>query len=162
MSESSFNTSGPDADRRQNILLSEIPEGPYQRVLHVGCGEGFLTSALPGREIIGVDASAVALSRAMAQGSTRVRFEQAALLQLGRALAPAFDLIVLTDVLDAAPARDALPLAYLTIDQLLAAEGIVVSLHADAGYRARLPYLLLRQHLFEAFGATHRLEVYAK
>jgi SAM-dependent methyltransferase len=52
----------PDDIRRRSILLSELPRGQYQRVLDIGCGEGFVTHSLPGNEVLGIDVSLNALS----------------------------------------------------------------------------------------------------
>jgi len=44
-----------DDEKRKGMLLYAIPRKEYRRVLDIGCGNGFITRHLPGREIIGVD-----------------------------------------------------------------------------------------------------------
>lgn len=53
--------SNPDDSVRVATLLAALPNRPFQRVLGIGCGNGFLTLRLPGAEVIGCDASPLAV-----------------------------------------------------------------------------------------------------
>ena len=48
------------------------------------------------------------------------------------------------------------------IDKILADSGILVSVHILPWYRARFPYLLLKEYYYEYRKYTHKLEVYIK
>lgn len=154
--------SHPDDKRRLEILLSEIPRRDYRRVLDIGCGQGFITPHLPGKEIIGVDVSANAIQWARRQESDRVKFVQASIFDLTRRHLDTFDLVVITGVLYRQYIGQALSNVYLEIDQMLAADGILISVHIRDWYRARFPYLLVTRHDYPYREFTHQLEVYAK
>jgi predicted TPR repeat methyltransferase len=47
----------PDDLNRRAKLLSVLPEKEYQKVLDLGCRNGFVTTHLPGKEITGLDLS---------------------------------------------------------------------------------------------------------
>ena len=154
--------SNPEDARRRTILLSEVPSQDYKRVLDIGCGEGFITQALPGAEVLGIDISARAIERARRLENQRVKFAQCSVFDAEQLLGGSFDLIVVTGVLYEQYIGKALPLIYRILDQLLSTDGVLISVHIDAWYRARFPYLLLRQHFYPYREYTHRLEVYVK
>lgn len=53
----------PEDSKRKQVLLSELPKRTFNRVLDIGCGHGFVTRDLPGKEIIGVDISQAAVDQ---------------------------------------------------------------------------------------------------
>ena len=154
--------SNPDDLKRKALLLSELPVKDYQRVLDIGCGHGFITRDLPGREVIGVDISSQAVLQAARFASTRHRFQQASLFELPALFDRPFDLVVVTGVIYPQYIGHALSAAYAAIDRLLAVEGILVSVHIDQWYRARFPMLRLKELYYPYREYTHRLEIYVK
>lgn len=154
--------SNPDDAKRVDVLLSELPSGHYRRVLDIGCGQGFVTRKLPGDEVLGMDVSATAIERAQRLESGRLKFMQCSLFNAGQLSGPRFDLIVITGVLYPQYIGRSLPIIYRIVDQLLEDDGVLVSVHIDEWYRARFPYLLLREHCYSYREYTHRLEVYVK
>ena len=91
--------SNPDDIRRRHELLACLPNNKYQRVLDIGCGNGFLTSQLPGSEVIGVDLSASAVDWAKESvsevaDSSRFKFQQASIFELKSEKLGKFDLII--------------------------------------------------------------------
>jgi predicted TPR repeat methyltransferase len=152
----------PDDAKRRSVLLAELPARPYRHTLDVGCGQGFVTRALPGEDVVGVDVSAEAITHARRQQRDGLRFLQADLFSLPEVLGGSFDLIVLTGVLYPQYVGRAHTLVYRIVDHLLSEDGILASVHIDAWYAARFPYLLLRTHLYPYREFLHRLELYAK
>lgn len=152
----------PDDRLRKSRLLAELPGRDYRRTLDIGCGQGFITRDLPGREVVGVDVSAEAIRQAQAHASARLRFVQASLFDLPARLEGRFDLVVITGVLYPQYVGHALTCAYRIVDRLLEPGGLLVSVHIDAWYQARFPLLKLRDHFYAYREYTHRLEVYVK
>lgn len=48
---------------RKKRILSAIPKLHYKSTLDIGCGEGFITTDLPGDKVLGIDLSDNAISR---------------------------------------------------------------------------------------------------
>jgi trans-aconitate methyltransferase len=154
--------SSSDDQRRRDTLLSELPLRPYQRVLDIGCGQGFLTQSLPGHEIIGVDISASAIAFARRKEYPKCHFQQASLFELPELFQKQFDLITITGVLYPQYIGRATNLVYRIIDPLLARGGVLASVHIDAWYQCRFPYLLMKEHFYPYRTYIHRLEIYVK
>ena len=157
----------PDDDNRKAILLSELPSNKYQNVLSIGCGSGFITSDLPGRQIIGIDSSKQAILKASEISSTasskRVKFIQGSILELPQDVKDkSFDLIVITGVLYSANIGRALNLVYLNIDAVLSPDGIIASAHIADLYHASFPYLSLKSVTYNYREHNHILELYVK
>ena len=155
----------PDDLNRREMLLSVIPARQYQKVLDIGCGNGFLTSRLPGKEIIGTDISSNALAHARKRNkeNRRIRFFQHSLFDFPHAgWTDCFDLIVITGVLYPQYIAQSEKLAYLIIDNLLKAGGILVSCHIDEWYKCRFPYVTLSRDYYPYKEYNHLLEVYLK
>lgn len=154
-------------DRRRAELLSLLPLRRYHRVLDIGCGNGFVTFALPGDEVIGVDISSEAISWArqaqqQQMQAERFRFESLSifapeLTKLGR-----FDLIVITGVLYEQYIGKARSVIRSVIEQLLENGGILVSCHIREWYCVRFPYSCLDVTLYPYRDYTHQLEVFQK
>lgn len=152
----------PDDQKRKDVLLSEIPRKDYRRVLDIGCGQGFVTRDLPGKEVLGIDISREAIKKARAFKTKRIKFLCSSLFDLNRTLHEQYDLVIITGVLYPQYIGNSLNLAYSIIDKLLADNGILVSVHIDAWYTARFPYLRLNDYYYAYREHTHRLEVYEK
>lgn len=154
--------SNPEDIKRKAVLLSELPQREYRRVLDVGCGHGFITRDLPGQEIIGIDISSEAIAQAGRHTSDRISFRQASLFDLPDLLDRPFDLVVITGVIYPQYIGHALGAAYDAIGRLLADDGILVSVHIDQWYKARFPLLRLKEVYYPYREYTHRLEIYIK
>jgi 2-polyprenyl-3-methyl-5-hydroxy-6-metoxy-1,4-benzoquinol methylase len=152
----------PEDIKRKDILLSELPQKKYNNVLDIGCGHGFVTRDLPGKRVVGVDISHEAIKQAKTYETDRITFLQSSLFDLNRNLREQFDLIVITGVLYPQYVANAHNLVYHIIDKLLMDSGILVSVHIDAWYKARFPYLQLNDYYYDYREYTHRLEVYVK
>lgn len=153
--------STPDDLRRKSILLSEIPSRSYGRTLDIGCGQGFVTRDLPGSSVMGIDISSQAIARAQRYSDDALQFRQASIFDLA-GCEERYDLIIVTGVLYPHYIGNSLTLIYRIVDRLLAENGVLVSVHIDAWYKARFPLLLLKQHFYDYREYTHRLEVYGK
>jgi SAM-dependent methyltransferase len=157
----------PNSAKRRDFLISEIPSGPYQRTLDIGCGNGFITRALPGDAVVGLDIAAAAVEAAKQHPQnnvSRLSFRQGTLFHLEALLADngPFDLVVLSNILYPQYIGFAKAFVYQQVDAILAQGGTLVCCHDDALYRARFPYLMLREQFFVYEGKTLRLEVYHK
>ena len=91
--------SNPEDAKRKDILLSEIPRKNYKNVLDIGCGQGFITRALPWKKMIGVDISREAIKKAKAFENEKLKFIRASLFELNKTFDEKFDLIIITWVL---------------------------------------------------------------
>ncbi|MDP1527461.1 MAG: class I SAM-dependent methyltransferase [Rhodocyclaceae bacterium] len=152
----------PDDTLRKKILLAELPTREYAHVLDIGCGQGFITPHLPGRYISGVDISAEAITKARQLKDFRLNFRQESIFDLSLPPESGYDLIVITGVLYPQYIGNAHTLIYRIIDSQLADDGILVCVHIDEWYKARFPYLMLKEHFYAYREHTHRLEVYVK
>lgn len=148
--------------KRKHILLSEIPDKHYKRVLDIGCGQGFITQSLPGKQVVGVDISKEAINKAKKIERKGLKFIQASIFELNNIFKEEFDLIVITGVLYPQYIGNSNTLVYKIIDKLLEDGGILVSVHIDEWYKSRFPYLLLNQHFYDYREYIHRLEAYVK
>lgn len=154
--------SNPEDTKRKSILLSEIPNREYNRVLDIGCGQGFITKDLPGQRIIGIDLSSEAITKAKNLESDKLRFQQCDLFNIHKELAGEFDLIIITGVLYPQYIGASVNLVYLLIDQLLSENGVLISVHIDEWYQARFPYLQLQEFCYPYRQYFHKLEIYIK
>lgn len=154
--------SSPEDMRRREILLSEIPARDYARVLDMGCGHGFVTTRLPGRDVLGVDVSERAIAQAQRVARPGLRFRQSSLFGLPALGEPPFDLIVITGVLYPQYIGASAPLVTRLFDRMLAADGILVSVHISDWTTIRFPWVRFSEHCYAYREYVHRLEVYAK
>ena len=155
--------------KRKDILLHELPEHTFRKTLDIGCGHGFVTRDLPGKHVIGIDISEKAIVQARKLGIPKKlqqrKFEYFAedLFTLSPNVTKhKFDLILITGVLYPQYIGQANTLVYHIIDQLLAPDGILVSVHISEWYTARFPYLLLQEHHYPFHQFTHHMEIYSK
>ncbi len=155
-----------DDKKRKDILLTEIPNRTYNRVLDIGCGHGFVTRDLPGDEIIGIDISEKAVRHAQSDAKKfkkkHITYKVGDLFSLEKTVSGPFDLILITGVLYPQYIGKSNTLVYHKLDQLLAENGILVSVHIDDWYTSRFPFLLLQQYFYNYRDFSHRLEVYIK
>jgi SAM-dependent methyltransferase len=153
--------------RRKAMLLSEIPRRTYRSVIDIGCGHGFVTKDLPGDRILGIDIAEQAVRHAQPQATPRLKFVQGAIFDLTKVLereglSEGNDLMVITEVLYPQYIGEAHAVVYDIIDRALAPGGILISVHIGSWYKARFPYLLLKNIFYDYREYTHSLEVYAK
>lgn len=152
----------PEDALRKSTLLAELPVRTFQRVLDIGCGQGFITRDLPGEEVIGVDISSQAIQHANRYANERIHFLQASIFDLPEKLTGQFDLIVITGVLYPQYIGKAVSAVYRNLIGLLADDGLLMSVHIDDWYQARFPLLRLREHFYPYREYTHRMELYIK
>lgn len=145
------------------MLLSMLPKTSYDRVLDIGCGNGFITRALPGKEIVGLDVSANAIAHAEERSPAHIRYHRRSLFELPlSSWEEPFDLIVITGVLYPQYIADSELLVYTVIDGLLRTGGHLVCCHIKEWYRARFPYTMFRQEVYPYREYVHVLEGYVK
>ena len=152
----------PDDLKRVEILLSEIPESKYMNVLDVGCGQGFVTSRLPGENIYGIDISTEAIKHANNRNIEQVNFIQGSIFDLNKMFKKKFDLIIITGVLYPQYIGDSSSLIYKIIDKLLSDGGFLITVHIDEWYSCQFPYLKLKQFYYPYRDYNHKLEIYGK
>ncbi|MEV5890555.1 class I SAM-dependent methyltransferase [Nonomuraea fuscirosea] len=115
------------------VTLKHLPPGPYRRIIEVGCSEGVFTLALaaayPEAEIVGVDLSERALTRARARvpQNGSVRFLRADLLT--HRPQDRFDLVFCSETLYYLGREERLRLASSRLSELLAPGGVLVAVH---------------------------------
>lgn len=151
-----------DDQKRLEILMHELPKTKYNRILDIGCGQGFLTQHLPGNEIIGVDISAEAVKHASKLKTKKLSFKQLSIFDLKTEGLGKFDLIVITGVLYPQYIGESSSLIYLTIDNLLNENGTLISVHINEWYNLQFPYLKIKQMYYDYRDYTHNLEIYNK
>jgi len=152
----------PDDEKRLNILLEELPKLNYNKVLDIGCGQGFITKHLPGDYILGVDISEEAIKYANTISANKINFKQASIFNLNNILNEKFNLIVITGVLYPQYIGKSSSLIYYIIDNLLANKGVLVTVHIDDWYNCQFPYLKLKQRFYSYRNYNHKLEIYSK
>jgi 2-polyprenyl-3-methyl-5-hydroxy-6-metoxy-1,4-benzoquinol methylase len=157
----------PDDSKRREIIVSEIPERAYKKVLDIGCGHGFVTRELPGEDVLGVDISTNAIKQAMKLSAhpskaKRLRFLSASIFELDAVLSDTYDLVIITGVLYPQYIGESKTLVCRIIDRLLKPDGVLICSHINDWYSMRFPYLLLESYFFEYREYTQRLEVYVK
>jgi len=152
----------PDDSLRMARFLASLPGRQYQRAIDIGCGNGFLTRAIPADTVLGVDVSEKAI--AYATDSVRkpnVRFEAASLFDLSADRLGPFDLIVVTGLLYPEYVGSSYHLAERVLRDLARPGGVVISCHIAEWRRRSLPFSLLRKTLYRYREYTHCLEVFA-
>jgi 2-polyprenyl-3-methyl-5-hydroxy-6-metoxy-1,4-benzoquinol methylase len=148
---------------RRSRLLSVLPKRHYERVLDIGCGDGFVTRQLPGDSIVGIDLSANAIAFANSPADSRIKYQQMSFFDLPHAgWAHSFDLIVITGVLYPQYIGEGNRLATVIVDELLKDGGHLVTAHIFEWYRLRFPYTALVREYYGYREYTHVLEVYEK
>jgi len=156
-----YNTNRDDLLRKRRIL-SALPQLDYQRVLDIGCGNGFVTKDLPGKEIIGIDISENAIRWATQNAPPHIRYICASLFDLPDLDLPPMDLIVINGVLYSQYIGKSNRLVYIIIDRLLPPGGILVCSHIYEWYQSRFPYLTVSREYFPYREYSQILEVYSK
>ncbi|MBQ7738863.1 MAG: class I SAM-dependent methyltransferase, partial [Desulfovibrionaceae bacterium] len=119
-----YDQSSNDEMRKINFL-SVLPKNiTYERVLDIGCGNGFMTVDLPGEVIIGCDISCNAINyakkRAEKLNRTNITFKNMSIFDCSpENLGGFFDLIVINDVLYSQYIGDSISLVHLIVDNIL-------------------------------------------
>jgi len=153
----------PDDAERLARLLDALPERDYDRTLDIGCGNGFVTARLPGREVVGVDLSEKAVAhaarRAAAAGRRDIAFLARSLFACSPEELGTFDLVVITGVLYPQYIGDAFSVATEAIRRLLAPGAIIASVHIEEWNVRRLPFTTLYVSVDRYREFFHRLEI---
>jgi predicted TPR repeat methyltransferase len=155
----------PDDINRRAMLLSVLPARQYQKVLDIGCGNGFVTERLPGKKIIGIDVSENALchARKNAKAKKHITYLHHSFFDLPHlGWEDSFDLVIVTGVLYPQYIGKSEMLTYLIVDSLLKKSGHLVSCHIDEWYTCRFPYTTLTREYYPYREYNHILEVYVK
>ena len=155
-----FNNS-QDAIRKARIL-SAIPQFNYENVLDIGCGNGFLTNELPGKQVIGLEISEKAVQWANEHAAPNARYIAGSLFDLPDLQLPPMDLIVITGVLYPQYIGNSHRLVYILIDNLIKPGGILLCSHIYEWYKIRFPYLTISREYFAYRDHSQVLEVYVK
>lgn len=152
--------------KRRDALLFSLPDKKYNNVLDIGCGNGFITKRLPGKNIIGVDISEKAIKQAKkhnAKGSKKITYFAGDFFNLTTILkTKKFDLIIITGVLYPQYIGKAKILTTIIIDELLNKGGILASVHIDEWEHTQFPYLKIKQRYYDYRDFIHDLQVYIK
>jgi len=148
-------------------LLAALPDRDYGRTLDIGCGDGFLTFHLPGKEVIGIELAERALGWARKTAQSRsdgARFSfvtgsifDLPLLDLGR-----FDLIVITGVLYPQYIGDAFSVIDAAVQDSLAKNGILATAHIREWFDHGFSLLRLHRRRYRYREYEHLLEVYSR
>lgn len=152
----------PQDTMRKARILSAIPQFEYENVLDIGCGNGFLTNSLPGKQIIGLEISEKAVQWANEHTAPNAHYLCGSLFDLPDLNLPPMDLIVITGVLYPQYIAESIRLVYVLIDQLLKPGGILVCSHIYEWHKARFPYLTVSREYFAYREYSQVLEVYCK
>ena len=156
-----YNTNPQDTIRKARIL-SVIPQLPYENVLDIGCGNGFLTNDLPGKRITGLEISEKAVEWARKTAPAHVDYRSGSLFDLPDLDLPSMDLVVITGVLYPQYIGEANKLALVLIDRILKPGGILVTSHIYSWLKVRFPYLTVSREYFAYREYSQVLEVYCK
>jgi trans-aconitate methyltransferase len=152
----------PDDLKRREYLISELPQKDYCNVLDIGCGEGFITGVLPGVNIVGIDPSQAALAYARKKHPD-ISFIRGGIFEVPELFGTkGFDLMVITGVLYPQYIGHSETFIYSLIDEHLAVDGVLVSVHIADWYSARFPYPMISSVLYPYREYIHSLEIYAK
>lgn len=158
--------STPDDQRRLETLLAALPREKFNRTLDIGCGNGFITAHLPGRNVFGIDLSQRAIEWARIRAKRldkRVDYRQGSIFEIDSVfVGGGFDLIVVTGVLYPQYIGKAFNLLSIKLDQLLADGGYLVLVHIHEWYKAGFPYKLIDRQIYPYREYDHLLEVYKK
>ena len=154
-----------DDEVRVARLLSVLPHREYERTLDVGCGNGFLTHRLPGREVVGVDISEAAVEWARRRvadrpDAERFTFAPASVFDLDPAAHGTFDLIVITGVLYPQYIGNAFTVVTELVRAIARPMGILASVQIDQWFPHRFPFTSLAISVDAYREYTHRLEVF--
>lgn len=158
--------STPDDQRRLETLLAALPREKFHRTLDIGCGNGFVTTHLPGRKVFGVDLSekAIGWARTRAKRLNKpVEFKQGSVFEIDSMFpGGVFDLIIITGVLYPQYIGRAFNLINIKLDQILMEGGYLVLVHIHDWYKVGFPYKLLDRQIYPYREYDHLLEVYKK
>lgn len=163
-----YNTGDPwgyddnaDDEMRADMVLANLPERKLDRVLDIGCGNGFLTARLPGREVVGIDVSEKALSWARQRCTgPRFHFQCLSILELDTAKLGRFDLVVMTGVAYPQYIGGALSLIQIKLADLLNPRGWFLHAHIAEWFSGGFPFILVDRHLYPYRDHWHLLETY--
>lgn len=150
-----------DAIRKARIL-SAIPSFEYENILDIGCGNGFLTNDLPGKNIFGVDISENVVAWANEHAASNAKYLCGSLFDLPVLDLPLMDLVVITGVLYPQYIAESHRLIYVLIDQILKKDGILLCSHIFEWYKLRFPYITISRSYFPYREYSQILEVYVK
>ena len=152
----------PQDTMRKARILSVIPQISYENVLDIGCGNGYLTRDLPGKQITGVEISEKAVEWARKTAPANITYRTGSLFDLPDLDLPPMDLVVITGVLYPQYLGQANRLAILLIDQILKPGGILVMSHIYSWLKIRFPYFTVSREYFAYRDYSQVLEVYYK
>ena len=155
----------PDDRARVARLRAALPRLDYERALDIGCGNGFVTVELPGREIVGVDLSERAVEyareRVKSTPGRTFRFEARSLFDLRpEELGGTFDLIVITGVLYPQYIGGGFSVVAEILHRLASPRAIIASVHIDEWNAHRLPLTTLSIGVEPYREFFHRLEIF--
>lgn len=150
--------------KRKKTLLEALPKHKFNKVLDIGCGNGFITQSLPGNQIYGVDISTNAIEHARKKiDNENITFFEGNLFDLNTKFKnEKFDLIIITGVLYKQYIGKSSILIYHIINELLSSGGIFVHVHINDWYKLQFPFFKIQRLEYSYRQYTHVLEVYEK
>ncbi len=152
-----------DDQSRKDVLTAELSRYDLGSTLDLGCGNGFITEAIPAPRIVGIDISAAAIRAAKERShQSHINYLQGSLFELPQLGLGKFKTILITGVLYRHYIGNTLPLTYRIIDELLEPGGHLVSVHINEWYFARFSYPLVKQLRYQYRTFQHLLEIYIK
>jgi len=159
-----YKESKADLDRKK-FLLESLQNSSYMNVLDIGCGNGFVTNALPGETVVGVDISENAIMHARRNAPSHVIYEKGSIFDLNF-INQKFDLIIITGVLYPHYIGNSSRLIFDVIDKLLLSGGELVTVHIDDWCDVVFPYYKVCEEYYSYHRKegvyTHKLVGYIK
>lgn len=157
----------PDDLKRRHELLKLIKLPNINRTLDIGCGNGFITTELPGENVLGIDLSIKAIEHARVAADKRddverFNFKKASIFDLQQELHGTFDLVVITGVLYEQYIGKAISVARIILDQMTSPGGYIASCHISEWNPPRLSHNLIDESVYSYRGYHHLLEVVRK
>ena len=155
-----------DDQKRLDRLKLVLDQLSFERVIDIGCGNGFLTENIKAPEVLGVDVSQAAVGwgelRAAELGLRTHAYCTGDILSQEIQNHGYFDLVVLTGVLYEQYVGGAYNIVRHNIDRILVQGGHLISCHILEWNPIRFAYTAIDQQIYQYGRYTHSIELYRK
>lgn len=153
----------PDDEIRKSKLLEVISRYPTNRVLDIGCGNGFITKDIRGGDVYGVDLSPKAIEIAKLSMDDTHTYVEGSIFDIGKMFNEKFSMVIVTGVLYPQYIGKAAMATLLAIDRVLMNRGVYISVHIESWESPYYPpYLIEYVERYKYRDYIHRLVVYRK